>query len=112
MLACGEKRNSQLDNAAAIQLESFNGGSTNRTEPDQQCCIIAPRKMVAPRIPTRMIEPYQSFGGGVSAGECDSLTAIAARAREPKICQFVSSTVNSRNDVLDAQRRRADSLLR
>jgi len=85
MYAIGVKHTSQIEQAAAIEVQRCNCRSADRSQADDLCIVIAPGEVIAPVLPTRMKERHGLRADRVKGGNPCQFAAITTLATTRQI---------------------------
>ena len=85
----------------SVDLEDVNRRPTDGRAADQHAALIA--EVVAPFVPSRMVERRDPAGGRVAAGQIRTLISIAVNTCPCKIAGHRSPAMLAGDDVLDLE---------
>lgn len=103
MFCGGIKQVAQIDDAGAIQLQSFDGSATGRRQPDDKRAISIPCEMIVPLLAARMKEWSWLSGQWIGRFRFDVLMTVTALTRQGQVVSPRFPILLHRDDVFDGE---------
>jgi hypothetical protein len=101
----------KIDKPFAIEAEGLNGCPADRRQAEDVCEVVAPDEVSPPLLEPRVKQGHSRSRDRIQAFHLDVLVVVATLAGQGEILHRVLSASLERNDMLDGERLRRETLL-